>query len=377
MKISYVTDYNAADIRNWSGLGFYIAKTLSNQGNEIDYIGDLSHRAEMLYKAKKLLYRAVGKNYLWNREPAILKSLSRQATRKVREDSDIIFSPGTLPVAFMNSRKPKVIYTDAVFAEMIDYYSFCTNLCSSTIRNGNLVEQHALDSCSLAVFSSEWAAQSAIKHYNTPAHKVKVVPFGANIECNRTTEDIKAIIKSKSSAKCVLLFLAVEWKRKGGDKVMEVARLLNEGGLETEVHIAGIRNLPMETVPPYVINHGFISKSTDEGKRKLDSLFEQSHFLILPSEADCTPVVFSEANSYGLPVISTKTGGIPSIVLDNINGHTFSLEDSPEKFANWIEDLFADRMSYEQLALESFNTYNNRLSWKAAGNNLQQLLLSL
>ena len=158
---------------------------------------------------------------------------------------------------------------------------------------------------------------------------------------------------------------------------MEIARLLNEGGLETEVHIAGIRNLPMETVPPYVINHGFISKSTDEGKKKLDSLFEQSHFLILPSEADCTPVVFSEANSYGLPVISTKTGGIPSIVLDNINGHTFGLEDSPEKFAAWIEDLFADRTSYERLALESFNTYNTRLSWKAAGNNLQKLLLSL
>ncbi len=41
MKISYVTVYNARNLRNWSGTGYYLSKALSDQGAGICYIGDL------------------------------------------------------------------------------------------------------------------------------------------------------------------------------------------------------------------------------------------------------------------------------------------------------------------------------------------------
>jgi hypothetical protein len=193
MKISYVTSYNASDISKWSGTGHHIAKALENPFTKIDRIGDLSIKSEYFFKAKKLLYKTVGKQYLWNREPAIVKSFARQVSKRVCASTDIVFSPDTLTVAYLDSKKPKVIYVDSAFASMVDYYPYFTNLCAETIKNGNVIEQQALDSCSLVLYSSEWAAECAIKYYKIPEHKVKVVPFGANIECNRTFCDIKEL----------------------------------------------------------------------------------------------------------------------------------------------------------------------------------------
>lgn len=80
---------------------------------------------------------------------------------------------------------------------MVDFYPNYTNLSASTIVNGNKLEQLALDRCSLAVYSSEWAAESAIRNYNVHPDKVKVIPFGANLECSRSYSDIQNIIRNR------------------------------------------------------------------------------------------------------------------------------------------------------------------------------------
>jgi len=377
MKISYITSYDATDIRKWSGLGYYISKALAQQGNEIDYIGNLPVKSEYFFKSKKAIYRALGKQYLWDREPAVIRNYATQAQKKISTNTDIIFSPGTLPLAYLDSKKPKVCYTDSVFAGMIDYYPYFSNLCEETIRNGHAIEQLALDNADLAIFSSEWAAQSAITHYNTPPEKIKVIPFGANIESNRTEEDIRNVLARKSGGKCILLFLAVEWKRKGGDKVLEIAEYMNKQGLQTEVRLVGLKKIPVDNLPGYVNNYGYVSKATEEGRHLLNKCFEESHFLILPSEADCTPVAFSEANSYGLPVISTKTGGIPTVVKDNVNGTTFDLKADAKQYGDYIISMFSRPDDYRNLAMEAFHDYNNRLNWTVTGKQITELMQQL
>jgi hypothetical protein len=89
---------------------------------------------------------------------------------------------------------------------MVDFYPDFTNLCTETIRHGNEMEQSALSRCRLAIYSSEWAANSAIQHYNVNPTKVRVVPFGANIECDRRIEDIARIASSKTFNVIKLLF---------------------------------------------------------------------------------------------------------------------------------------------------------------------------
>ena len=377
MNISYVTTYDAGDINQWSGLGYYIAGALKQQNAGLDYIGGLHTPVTKYLEFKQRVYNKLGKRYLFDRVPWRVRSDARQAQMRVSPAADIIFSPSTLPLSLMKTRQPKVFYTDATFAGMLDFYPYLTNVCAESIRNGNRLEQAAFDSCALAIYSSAWAAKTAIDNYKVSPQKIKVVPFGANIICDRTPADIQQLTAYKDTGTCHLFFLGVEWDRKGGDTAINVAQLLNEGGLPTTLHIAGVDELPVEHLPAYVKNYGFLNKNKPEDQQQLNSLFEKCHFLILPTKADCTPVVYAEANSFGLPCISINVGGIPTIIEDDVNGKKFSLTDGAEKYAAYIESCFTNYTAYAELCRSSFNEYETRLNWKTSGKAVMDLLLEV
>jgi hypothetical protein len=182
-------------------------------------IGNLRDRRALFFKIKKALYsKILSRKYLRDREPRVLRDYATQVKRCLASiHYDVVFSPGTIPIAYLQTDKPIVFWTDATFAGMIDFYPEFTNLCAETIRDGNRMEQLGLSKCRLAIYSSEWAANSAIQNYDVDPTKVKVVPFGANVNCNRNLEDINSIVKTKSFDICKLLFVGVDWYRKGGD----------------------------------------------------------------------------------------------------------------------------------------------------------------
>jgi len=283
-----------------------------------------------------------------------------------------VFSIWTNPIAYLRTEKPIAFWGDATFAGLMDYYPHYSNLCAETIRGANRAEDLALLKCRLAIYSSEWAANTAIQHYGVDPAKVKVVPFGANINSSRTIQDIERIIQNKNSEVCRLLFVGVDWFRKGGDIAVEVAAELNQLGVRTELHIVGCD--PPGKMPGFVKAHGFISKTSQAGRHFLDVLFSQSHFIILPSRADCTPVVFPEAGSFGLPCLATRVGGIPTVIRDGVNGQTFAVDQMPGACCDYVERLWSSKQEYAQLALSSFQEYAERLNWGTAGRTVSELL---
>lgn len=266
MKTAYITSLDPSNVNNWSGLTYYILRSLQNAGIQTEVIGNLRDRYINLYRLKKFLYAAIlGKNYHRDREPRVLKSFAAQVERGLASKSyDVVFSPGTLPIAYLQTGKPVVFWTDSTFAGMQEFYPDYSNLCRETIEKGSLIEQLALSKCRLAIYSSEWAAKTAIQFYEVDPEKVKVVPFGANIEGSRNVQDIISILKNKTFDVCKLLFIGVEWFRKGGDLAVKVAGLLNQRGIRTELHIVGCK--PPGSLPAFVIQHGFISKKNRRRK---------------------------------------------------------------------------------------------------------------
>jgi glycosyltransferase involved in cell wall biosynthesis len=111
--------------------------------------------------------------------------------------------------------------------------------------------------------------------------------------------------------------------------------------------------------------------------QKLEQLLGESHFLIVPSIAECYGLVFCEANSYGVPCIAQKVGGIPTIIRDNINGYLFEPGSSILNYCNYISQLFSNYKEYKQLALSSFNEYQSRLNWTVAGQTVKSLLTEI
>ena len=375
MNLLYATTYDASDIRNWSGTGLHIAQSLRTQGVHVEFAGPMDEQHRLPLKVKQLAYCLFGKRYFRERSPLVLKGYAKQIFPKLRSSSiDVVFSPGTLPIAYLDCKQPIAFWTDATFAGMIDFYPDFTNLAGAAVREGNAAEKSALDRCKLAIYSSEWAAKSAIEFYGADPCKVRVVSFGANLESEQTLPQIQQTIASKKQKPCRLLFMGVDWIRKGGPMALAVARALNERGVSTELKIVGCTPPPEESLPSYVTTLGFISKSSDEGRAKLGSLLREAHFLIVPSIAECTPIVFCEANAAGVPCLTTDVGGIPSVIRNDINGRTFTLGATPDEYCDYISSLMERHVDYERLALSSFNEYRTRLNWKTAGTTIAKLL---
>ncbi|BDA72013.1 glycosyl transferase group 1 [Calothrix sp. PCC 7716] len=381
MNLAYVTNYDPLEIKNWSGLSYYIAQTLKQQSIPLEYLGPLKDKffLKAMRKSKHhfndFFYR---KRYLKDPEPIILKEYAKQVYQKLSEiKTDIVFSITPNPIAYLECDQPKVFWADSTFAAMLNFYPHYSNLCKETIKHGHLVENLVLQKCQLAIYASEWAARSAIEDYNADPSKVKVVPFGANLENHQSFDEIKDLIESRPSNKCKLLFLGVDWFRKGGDIAFEVTKALNQSGLDTELTIVGCKPIIDEPLPSYVKHLGFISKSTREGQQKISQLLADSHFLILPSRAECFGVVFCEASSFGVPSLATKAGGIPTAVTDNVNGKLFTLDANINEYCKYISDLFINYSEYKKLALSSFHEYKSRLNWTIAGQTVKNLLMNL
>jgi glycosyltransferase involved in cell wall biosynthesis len=379
MKLAYVSIRDASDIRQWSGTVYYMAQSLRNQGISLDYIDSLEEKNALLFKGKQFLYSYLfKKRYLRDRELFIVKQYARQVASKLSNlKPDLVFSEGTIPIAYLECEQPVVFWTDSTFAGMVGFYPLFSNLSQETIENGNKMEKLALEKCKLAIYSSEWAAKTAIENYQIEQSKVKVVPFGANIECDRSFEDIKAIVDLRPSNQCNLLFLGVDWFRKGGDIALEVARELNKQGLNTKLTVVGCQPITNKPVPSFVKTLGFISKDAKEGRDKIAQILAESHFLILPSKAECYGVVFCEANSFAVPCLATDVGGITTVIKNNLNGKSFSKQTNIAEYCTYISNLFSDYSQYRRLALSSFNEYQSRLNWSVAGQTVKKLMMEL
>lgn len=373
MKIIFVTTYDARNISNWSGIPYYMGKAFLDAGLEVEFISDLKSLADSNFnvRIKNLIYNRIFKkklgNYISFYEPKNLKFVAKQVKERTDKiDGGIIFSPGTIPIAYLNTDKPIAFWTDATFAVMENYYQDFNGLSKRTVKNCHSYERNALKKSSLSIYSSEWAANSAIKDYCADADKVKVIPFGSNIDLETTASDIEHNNNNKSRSICKLLFIGQNWERKGGEAAIRVAKYLNESYIKTQLTIVGCTPPENESLPDFVHILGFVDKSKSEGKQLINKLYSENHFFILPTIAECTPIVFSEANSFGLPVITTSTGGISSIIRNDVNGRMFGNEIDIPICAKYIYEIFIDYDRYKKYSLTSFNECIARLNWQVS-----------
>lgn len=375
MQIAYTTTFDATDVHNWSGTPFYMSHALKDAGMPVEYHGNLKRKLPPLFKVKQAFSKLISDQ---RESPRFNITAAQYYSQQIAErlkttKADVIVSPLINPIAYLDCKQPIVLWTDAVYAQLLGFYPPFAYHSAETIKQGNAITTNCLSRCELAIFSSDWAARGAVELYGADKNKVKVVPFGANIENYPSMDEIKSAIKQRSTSTIQLLFLAKSWERKGGDVVLAVAKALHEAGQAVECHIVGYTP-HLKTIPPYVKIHGFVSKHTAEGKIKLRQLLSNSHFLFVPSRGEAYGIVFCEANAFGVPCLTTYVGGIGTIVKDDINGMTFALDAPVSCYCDYMVNIMQDRARYEALALSAYHEFITRLNWKAAAETVKGLL---
>lgn len=376
MKIAFVTNFDLGNKRSWSITYDHIFRSLVKTG--IDVYPIESGSCETITSFVKGYYygRISRQTYFKSYDPSILRKIAKKIETKVTKlNIDAILSLKWDPIVYLETNLPIIFWHDATIPNLTGYNSSPRKTCAESIKNAIKAERQAINKSGLAIYSSEWAAQTAIEYYKTDPKKISVVPFGANTTSSRSIKNIVDIVKKRDTAICKLLFIGAEWKRKGGDTAVEIVQRLNDRGIDTRIDIIG--ESPPGKLPNFVNSLGFISKATSDGLNLYESLLSSAHFLISPTRADCTPLIFPESASFGLPVITTNVGGIGSVISNGKNGQVFPWDSDPDIYCDYIEKLWNNRQSYEELCLSSFYEYTARLNWSTSAKKIVELIKDL
>jgi glycosyltransferase involved in cell wall biosynthesis len=376
VRAAYVTTYDSSDMRAWSGLGYYISRCVELAGIELERIGPLARRIHPLARARQLEAKVQRRGYPLDRDPHVARAYSAEVEGRLGSvQCDLVFSPGTIPIAHLNTRHPVAVWADATFAAMLQFYPDFGSLSKRAIRDGLELDTQGLARASVAFYASEWAARSAVEDHGADPAKVEVMPFGANMPISNGRNKVAEIVHRRSAHSCRLLFVGVDWARKGGDRAVDIARVLNERGLPAELHVVGCD--PTTDLPPWVHLHGFIDKSTQAGAAYMQRLYETSHVLVHPATAECFGVVFCEAAGHGVISVASRVGGIPSAVREGVTGALFDAAASGQEYADYVWRLLEDRGRYEAMAVGAFEEYERALSWEAQAKKVGARLAQL
>lgn len=365
---AFLTAGDGRNPRSWSGIPFHIAAALERHLGPVTSLGPMPAWPGKLLKAGARL-----NHYFDDRrggQPAQSERLSRFYGRVaghrlavLRPRPDLVFSPvGSALIAHLKTDLPVVYSSDATAAVMFDYYPQFTGLSERARRMADDLERRAIARADLLLYPTRWAADSAIADYGAPPEKVRVLPYGANL----SEVPVPADPETRDESVCRLLMVGVNWSIKGGAIAVETLRALRAMGVAAELTVVGCA--PPEAMAEAGLRFiPFLDKNRAEDRARLNALYRDAGFFILPSRCECYGIVFCEAAAHGLPAIATRTGGVPEVVREGENGFTLPLAEDGAAYAARIAALWADRSAYRALRRASRRAFETRLNWDVWG----------
>jgi len=371
LRIAFVSAADPKDRRSWSGSTFFMAQALEKHVGRVDYLGPLSIPGQQVKsKLAQLIRKLTGRRYYPDRTLRAARGISKQIDQKLSAAAyDLIFAPAaSAEIAFLETDLPIIYVSDATFALMREVYPIFSALTPRAIATENFFEKTALEKSRLILYPSDWAARSAIRDYGAEKARVKVIPFGANLDRVPT----RAAVTGKEIGRVVkMLFLAKEWERKGGAIAFETLKALADMDIAARLTVCGV-------VPPTEFRHPgmqvipYLDKNVPADRKRFEQTLIESHLLLLPTRTECYGIVFCEANAYGMPVFATRVGGIPAIVKEGENGYLLEAKTGGKDFADLITRTVLDPAGYAALNLGARNRYETVLNWDTWGKAVRQ-----
>ena len=352
------------DRKSWSGLIFYFYNALKTIADEVEYLKlpltpELRLTNRLDSKMRRVL-RVRGDITQSLPLSMVYGKLYRRAI--LASKCDLVFSPAaSTEIGYLRSPVPLIYLSDATFRLMENYYYPLSQVHPLTRWAGNHIEKRAILNSDILIYASQWAARSAVEHYGASPDKIKVIPFGANMDDVPVRESLG---EGSSDARLRLLFVGRDWERKGGQIAFDTLLALHRRGIDAELTVIGCTpgsdfvNPSLHVIPN-------LDKNLPGQRADLAEFYRQSDIFLLPTRAECSGVVFCEAGAFGLPVVTTRTGGVPTVVTEGESGFLLPYSAGGEAYAETIAKLWTDRTTYRKMRQNSRDRYETSLSWTA------------
>jgi glycosyltransferase involved in cell wall biosynthesis len=364
-----VTTEDPFNARAWSGIPYSLWRALEGKVERVTVFRPPPPSRAQIGLVKRLLLGA-RKYPLWMTK-ATLKANARAVRREIaRVKPDAVLSISSQCVAYLDRPGvPVFLFSDA------PYMAFCETYARwdpppLRIEEFSAEEAAAGRRMDGLCFGSEWACREAKRLYGLQDDaKLHVTPLGANWVPAEGREETLARIAGRVERlmdEIELLFLGRDWERKGGALAVEVAAKLRASGRRVRLHVVGCGPELGDAAGPdgFVTVYGPLYQSDPEQGGRLAELFMRSHFLIVPTLAECFGVAFAEAQAFGLPPISRAVDAVPSIIRDGETGLLFGVDAGAEAYAERILELVHRPEEYRAMARRAREWFEERLTWE-------------
>lgn len=253
---------------------------------------------------------------------------------------------------------PHFIYTDHTHLENLNYAANRDNLYS---ERWIALEREVYQNASQVFVRSSNVRRSVIEEYQQASDKVALVYAGSNANVSTTkTED-------SDYARPHILFVGLDWKRKGGPDLVKAFDLVRENCPEARLTIVGAR--PEIHIP----NCQVIGQVKPE---ELDQYYQQASVFCLPTHLEPFGIVFIEAMTAHLPIVATRVGAIPDFVEEGKNGWLVEPGDV-KAIASALLRLLKDPAMCRAFGEHSYRLTKERYSWRAVGEKFREDILNV
>jgi glycosyltransferase involved in cell wall biosynthesis len=246
---------------------------------------------------------------------------------KHRGDHDLIMQFQTLCApGFDRADVPYTVYTDNTMALTQRHYPAWARISSTAADWWIDYERSILHGATKAFTYSDYARNSLIDDYGCSPDDVVTTGAGAN--------QLLDSLGEKDYRAPRALFVGFEFKRKGGQVLLDAWPLVRRRIPDAELTIVG----PQRTRPSLPKGVRWLGRGS---RAQLGELYSSASLFVMPSLFEPWGHVFVEAMGHGLPCIGTDCCAMPEIIEDGVTGRLVPARD-PEALADAISELLAD-----------------------------------
>jgi len=415
-----VTLEDPTDPKSWSGIPYSLLTALQNRIPRVTVVAGPQLRPRRTPLTAALRFALGSQRYpLWMTDASLHHYADVVQQAIARHQPDAVLSISSQCLVHLETATPLFMFNDAPWPVFKHAYSPWE---SSPLPTPQFARQEcdASQRCQAVFTGSDWAADEARKIYSIAPGRIHATSLGANWVPAHSTESLleiaaqrTAVLERAHSAKAIpsadlasapitaaalitrlaapassaraqnlvgpeeamhhpaaaadslqLLFLGKDWQRKGGPLAVEVATQLHQRGHSVLLNIVGCTpTIPAESAHVVAL-HGVLNLDNPSHRARLENLFLDSHFLLVPTQAECYGIAFVESQAFAVPPISRNIHALPSIVLDGITGLLLPHDAPASAYADRIEAFIVNPSAYLKMATAARARYESNLSWQ-------------